>query len=158
MTNALLSDFQNGAGEYAPEPQIESYRLKQTGGRPRDISGVELCSAMSFVVGTPLWYEINVYRTVDRGFVVEVKMFTKGENERDMFRLFDAATPADVIETLETYEPSFDIDASSVRFGVEEISVAELSLSAAALRLRIEEARRQFNDLVGEILFQLDNA
>ncbi|MGF1544579.1 MAG: hypothetical protein ACFB00_08795 [Parvularculaceae bacterium] len=158
MPNVLASEIKNGANGFSADVEVVSYRLKQTGGRPRQFAGVEICSAMSYVVGPPLWYEINVYQTTEDAFVVEIRMFTKNENERDLFRVIDAVSLEDVFETLETYDPAQDVDASVLRFADDDANVAELSVSAAALRLRVEEARRQFRDLVGDILYQIESA
>lgn len=157
MNNALLSELQNHAEELQSAPPVHSFTLKQTGARPFEFSGTEICSAMSFVPGPPLWYEINVYQTTNRTFVVGVRMFTKSENESDVHRVMEAMSLEDVVGQLESYDPSFDIDASSLRIDDHSVSIAELSLAAITLRQRLEEARRQFKNLVGDILYELEN-
>lgn len=74
--------FESGAFE---NPELD-YRLRRTGARPLAFTGTELCSAMSYASGTPLWYEVNLYSTKQDSFVVDVRMFTKAENESDMHR------------------------------------------------------------------------
>lgn len=137
---------------------VMPYKLKQTGGRPVHFEGVELCSTMSYAPGTPLWYEINLYKSTEATFVLDIRMFTKSENERDNFRVFTAYSLADVFDILERYDAANDIDATSVDLQGDTMSIAQLSLSAASLRLRVEEARGQFRDLVGQLLYQLENA
>ncbi|MEM6413385.1 MAG: hypothetical protein AAF720_01870 [Pseudomonadota bacterium] len=157
MKNAVLTELQTQAEEFVAGPQVESFRLKQTGARSITFDGYELCSSMSYVVGPPLWYELNIYQTDSQGFLIGIKMFTKNEDEGDIHRVLEASSLDDVAHILENYDPAFDIDASSVRVDDDTISMAELSLAAVRLRQRIEEARRQFKDLVGEILYELDN-
>lgn len=157
MTNVVRPQSINGS-DPANEVEGHSFKLKQTGGRPVQFRGIELCSAMSYVPGTPLWYEINIYKTEESDFVTDVRMFTKDENERDVFRVERSYSLADVFDYLEKYDAANDVDASSVDLGSSHLSVANLSLSAASLRIRVEEARGQFRDLVGQILYQLEHA
>jgi hypothetical protein len=136
--------------------QIQTFNLRRSGKRPLSFKGTELCSAMSFTVGTPFWYEVNIFQKVDETFVVEIKIFTKSDNDRELFHAHEISTFSDVFEYLENYDPVCDVDAGPVDFAMRTKSIAEIGLQAAALRLKIDEARRQFGDLVGQILYALE--
>ncbi len=161
MKNVTLSDLTiPGPGHNASTfmEDIQTYNLRRTGKRPLNFKGTELCSAMSFTVGTPFWYEVNIYQKVDETFVVEIKMFAKNENDRELFRAKEISSFIDVFEYLENYQPAHDVDAGPMNFANSTKSVAEIGLQAAELRLKIEEARRQFGDLVGQILYALEES
>ncbi len=136
-------------------PSSHTFQLRRTGGRPVRFAGVELCTAMSFGPGAPFWYEVNIFRTHDQQFVVDVRHFTKRDGEQDRFSVFTTASFEDAIQVLETYEPAADIRVD-LPVDDESVPLAELGLHAASLRLKIGEARRQFRTLVGEILYELD--
>ena len=137
---------------------ITGYRLKRTGQRPYMFNGTELCNAMSYVPGTPFWYEINIYQNLNETFVVEIKMFTKSDNDREMFRVMEVSSLSDVFEKLENYQTAHDIEVPLVNFADTRKSVAEVGLQAAQIRLKMKEASRQFSDLVGQILFELEQS
>lgn len=153
MTTALETAYTDGQPAPA-QPSAAPQTLPRTGARPLRFNGVGLCMAMSYTPGQPLWYEINVYRTVDQTFVVDVRCFTTSEDEQDRFTVFEATTFDDVMEILESYEPASDL-RTSVDPSEESLSGAQLALAALALRTRIEEARRQYRGLVGQVLYEL---
>jgi hypothetical protein len=138
----------------APAP---SFTLRRTGERPLVFKGVEICSAMSYMPGTPLWYEINVYRTAADGFVANVRMFTKSDNDKDRFSAYEAASFDEAMFWLESYDPAEDIRAD-LPLDNSEVPVIELGLKAAAVRMRLAEAKRQYRDLLGEIFYALNDA
>ncbi len=143
----------------APAPatiQSSAFTLRRTGKRPIAFDGIELCMAMSYVPGTPFWYELNIYRTSVATFVVGIKFFTKDEGEKDIFRAFQAHTFDEVMSVLEGYDTSQDVRID-VQADDDTLSVAELTVKALGLRARLEEARRQFAGLVGQVLFELDS-
>lgn len=134
----------------------ENVKLRRTGSRAYKFTGTLLCTAMSYQPGHPFWYEISIYRKVSGAFVVAIKMFTRDENERDLFRVFTADGFDGLIDLLEGYDPTVDIDAIALDAPDGETATSLLALRGLGIRLRIEEARRQFGDLVGEILYELD--
>lgn len=134
----------------------ESVKLRRTGGRAIRFHGSLLCTAMSYQAGLPFWYEISIYRKTTGAFVVAVKMFTRSEDQRDLFRVYAAQEFEELVELLEGYDPTADIDAIELESTADDMSPSLLALKGLGIRLRIEEARRQFGDLVGEILYELD--
>jgi hypothetical protein len=129
--------------------------LRRTGERPLSFQGTEVCSAMSYMPGTPLWYEINVYRSAAESFVANVRMFTKSENDKDRFSAYEASSFDEAMFWLENYDPADDIRAD-LPLDSSEVPVIELGLKAAAVRMRLSEARRQYRDLLGEIFFAME--
>jgi hypothetical protein len=131
------------------------FTLRRSGGRPLSFAGVELCSAMSYEPGTPLWYEINVYRTASRTYVANVKMFSKSEDEKDRYAAHEADSFEEALYWLENYEPAGDIRAD-LPFDNPSVPVIELGIKAAVVSMKLSEARRQYRDLVGEVLYALE--
>ncbi|MCW2319059.1 hypothetical protein M2322_004628 [Rhodoblastus acidophilus] len=140
----------------ASAPAAERISLRSTGGRPRTFEGTLLCTSISFVAGNAFWYDISVYREVSGALVAAIKHYTRDEDGIDLFRVYDAADFEELTSVLENYEPAGDFDASTLGVDDPHISAGEVALRAAGLRLRIEEARRQYGDLVGEILYALE--
>lgn len=130
--------------------------LKRVGARPLSFSGSELCMGMSFTPGATFWDEVNVWRTAEQRFVVAVKTFFRDENETDQVRAWEFDDFDGAMAHLEGYDPAedirVDIDPSAA------MTLPELAAHALALRARAAEARRQFAALVGEILYDLDQA
>jgi hypothetical protein len=165
MTQDVVSNVKNlmpmaGLGHNADGglEMVQTFKLRRDGQRPFVFKGSELCSAMSYASGTPLWYEINIYQHVNESFPVEVKMFTKAENERDHFHLKVLSSLDGVFEYLENYNTEQDIDVAELALSGKGQAISKLALQAATLKLRMEEAKRQFDDIVGQILFELESA
>ncbi len=133
----------------------EIFHLRCTGSRSRIFTGSLMCSAISYVPGNAFWYEISLYSQVSGSYVVTIKRFTHDEEGIDLFRVFDADDMDSLVSTLEDYEPADDFDGSYLGLDDMTASANEIALRAVGLRLKIEEARRQYGDLVGEILYQL---
>jgi hypothetical protein len=159
MNFADRQAYDQMGGQMAPPAQLGQpglVTLKRVGARPLSFNGTELCMAMSFVPGAPFWYEVNVYRTDAQGFVVAIKQFFRDENETDFVRAWEFEDFDGAMAHLEAYDPAddirVDIDPSA------EMTLPELAAHALALRARAAEARRQFKALVGEILFDLEQA
>jgi hypothetical protein len=136
-------------------PENTTQRLRRSGKRDYAFTGLEICSSTSHGPGPSLWYEINLYRKPTGPYVVDVRFFSKSESMRDRFHAFDADSLDDVASVLESYEPAFDIEPD-VNPEDSDMPHALFVLKAAMLRIRIDEARRQFRDLVGDVLHQLD--
>jgi hypothetical protein len=153
--SAVLNN--TSANEYpmVDMPALNHVNLRRTGERPLSFQGVEICNAMSYTPGSPLWYEINVYRTVSESFVANVRMFSKSDNEKDRFSAYEASSFDEALFWLESYNPAEDIRAD-LPLDNTEISVVELGLKAAAIRIRLSEARRQYRDLLGEVFYAID--
>jgi len=142
-----------------PESLVEArpaqgFRIKRTGQRPLVFEGAELCMAMSFVPGTPSWYEINLYRTSAQGFVVAIRQFFKSEDERDRVRAWEFESFEAAVACLEGYDAGEDVRVE--RFPDEASGAADLAASAFSLRAQVEAARDQYAGLVGEILYELE--
>ncbi len=144
----------------APAPvdigdQGAEFVLRRTGARPVSFRGVQISSAMSFVVGTPLWYEINLYRLADQSFVVDVRMFTKSDDDPERFTVMHVGSFEEALSALEAYEPADDVRVT-VALDDPHASLADLTFQALALRARVEEARAQYRGLVSDVLADLE--
>ena len=134
---------------------VPTFRIKRPGARPLVFEGIELAMAMSFTPSLPYWYEINLYRTNDQRFVACVKQFFQSETEQDSVRAWDFDTLEQALDKLSHYDAGQDI-----RFQIDPslstLSAAELAAHALDLRARIQGARRHYESLVGEFLFELE--
>lgn len=149
-----LGDGQNPAGDF---PEATRYRLRRMGGRPLEFAGVELGMAMSFSPELPYWYEINLYRTTERTFVLAIRLFYQSESERDLVSASTHETLAEAIDALEAYDAAEDVRLT-LETATEHLSAAELAACAMELRARAKAARSHFAGLVGEFLHQMDVA
>ncbi|MEL6318840.1 MAG: hypothetical protein AAFR16_14505, partial [Pseudomonadota bacterium] len=132
--------------------------LRRTGAAPLTFVGGELAHAMSYTSGgAPFWYEVNVFRMQGAGFVGDVRMFAKRDGETDRFTVMVAESFDEVISFLENYDAAADV-AIDLDLDDQELSLAELTAKALGVRIKAEQARRQYRNLVGQMLFDLDQA
>jgi len=142
----------------ARSPQIMAdYRLKRHGQRPLTFRGAELGMAMSFDPDVPYWYEINLYRTSDRGFVVAIRQFFQSEDEHDIVKAWTFATLGDAIDHIESYDAGADVRLKTRRLSVQG-AAADMAAAALDLRAMVEAARGHYGNLVAEFLYDLDAA
>jgi hypothetical protein len=130
-------------------------KLRRTGQRPLVFEGVEVCSATTHAPGPSLWYEINLFRKKAGSIVIDVRFFSKTDAMKDRFATFFADDFDEVAHILESYQPAADVTAD-IPLDDDGIPTGEIALQAAVVRMRMDEAKRQFADLAGEILHQLD--
>ncbi len=133
----------------------KSYTLPRRGKRPLTFTGSELCMAMNFVAGCHSWYEVNIYRTTDKRFVLCLRQFFRDEDEQDTTRAWECETFGDLMDRLEAYDAADDVRVT-VFADDPKLSVAEMAAHALTLRAKAESARMHFGGLVGEILAELD--
>lgn len=133
----------------------KSYNIPRRGKRPLAFVGSELCMAMNFVAGCHSWYEINIYRTVEKSFVLAVRHFFRDEGEQDAVRAFECETFGEVMDKLEAYDAADDVRVM-VYADDPGLSVPEMAAHALNLRAKAQSARIQFGALVGEILHELE--
>jgi len=155
MMNVVSAEPQTQAPAAAATAQAKSFRLKRSGVRPKVFDGIEVCHSMSHELGTPFWYELNIYRTTSDEFVGEVKFFTKSDSQRDTFKTFTAFDTEGLMAKLEEYDPTADIEPNcSPKSQVTE-HAAKAALQVAELSVLMHEAKRQWDDVIGDILFQI---
>jgi hypothetical protein len=150
-----VEDF--GAPEMYPDTNAASAQvitLKRSGERPVRFKGFEICCASSHRVGPPFWYEINIFRTVDDRFFADVRLYQKSDAHKDRFTVFEAGSFDMALEALKSYDPLRDIAVEPFFDG--DVAPVEIALEAARLRLRIEEARQQYDGLIGDVLNQIE--
>ena len=149
-----LGDGQTQAGDFQDATR---HRLRRMGARPLEFAGIELGMAMSFSPDLPYWYEINLYHTVDRSFVLAIRLFYQSESERDLVSASTYETLAEAIDALEAYDAAEDVRLT-LEPTTDHLSAAELAACAMDLRARAKAARSHFAGLVGEFLHQMDVA
>ncbi len=128
--------------------------LKRSGMRPLAFDGVLIAEANSHCPGTTMWYEINIYRKDAGGFVAEVKLFLKAAEQKDAFRaqVFDDVSAMSA--WLESHDPA-DNAVVNIESAGGDVPLVVAALGAIRMRQAMEEARREYRYLVGELLFEL---
>lgn len=128
--------------------------LKRSGMRPLAFDGVLIAEANSHCPGTTMWYEINIYRKDAGGFVAEVKLFLKAAEQKDAFRaqVFDDVSAMSA--WLESHDPA-DNAVVNIETAGGDVPLVVAALGAIRMRQAMEEARREYRYLVGELLFEL---
>jgi hypothetical protein len=115
---------------------------------------VELCSATGHCGEGRLWHEINLWRTDEDRVVVDLRVFKKSPTEKDAFYIVEVDTLDEAAAWLEGFDPRQDV---AVDLPLDEpcVAMADLGIRAAALRLRLDEATRQYRAVLGDLLYAL---
>lgn len=157
MNNQMHATDQSGGGpDLAFVGSSTTYRLPQPGGRPNVFQGSELAMAMSFTPGLPFWYELNLYRTSDQGFVVAIRRFFQSEEETDWVKSWVFSSPHEALGHLESYDASVDVRVADIN--LEGSSPADLAAKALALKAEVDATRAHFAGLVGEMFAEIEAA
>ncbi|MFA8442744.1 hypothetical protein [Yoonia sp.] len=146
--------MQTGVAQFA-QPS-NSYQIKRAGGRPLRFDGSELAMAMSYTPAIPYWYEINLYRTTQQGFVAAIRLFHQAEDQQDTVRAWEAATLDEAIEQLITYDAAQDVPLG-VEFNLATAPASETGALALQLLAQISDVRQHYGSLIGEFLYDLEN-
>lgn len=140
-----------------PAPIMLDYRLKRHGQRPMTFRGTEIGMAMSFDPDVPFWYEVNLYRTADRSYVVAIRQFFQSEDERDVVKAWSFAALGDAIDHIERYDAGEDVRLKARQLPADGTAV-EMAATALDLRAKVETARAHYRGLVAEFLYDLETA
>lgn len=149
------------AGATAPPASVSApedgpwFTVKRSGKKPLRFRGVQLAEATSWRLGSPLWHEIALYRRTRGDVVAAVTVFKKAAQERDVFRAESFGSLEEAALFLEGYDPTGDLTPG---FDPDDPSLgaAQLALCAAGLRQRAEQTQRDYQALLGDLLYQLD--
>lgn len=145
-----------GDGTPGQEGALSHFRLRRLGARPLSFRGTELAMAMSFSPEIPYWYEINLYRTEAKDFVLGIKLYFQSSDERDVSQGWQVKSIDEAFDLLVGYDAGGDVRPG---MSFEDVGASPADLAAAAfdIRARVEAARRHFESLVGELLHDLDS-
>ena len=135
-------------------PAGSSQSLRRSGHRPLKFTGQQLAMVMSFQVGTPFWFEINLYRTSSQGFVIHNKLFYKSDDEIDHFSVIECDSFEGMMDQLENFDAAKLVRVTPPQ-NPAEMSLIELTATALEARAVAQEARRQYGELVGQLLHEL---
>jgi hypothetical protein len=137
-----------------PEPASQ-ITLQVNGTKPLKMRAELLAKGSSWSPDTPAWHELAFYRRDDAEVAVALKTFRNPGGEKGIYRAEVFRNLEEAMAWIETFDPTadlvVDLDASDRR-----LSATEIALRAAALRLRADAISRQFQALVGELLFAID--
>jgi hypothetical protein len=152
-----MDPHDQGPASQRPAQIMADFRLKRHGQRPLMFRGAELGMAMSFDPDVPYWYEVNLYRTADRTFVVAIRQFFQSEDERDVVKAWTFASLGDALDHIEGYDAGADVRLKSRQIPGNGAAV-DLAAAALDLRAQVEAARAHYRNLVAEFLYDLDAA
>jgi hypothetical protein len=128
--------------------------LKRSGMRPLAFDGTLIAEASSHTARTRMWYEINLYRSDAGGYIAEVKLYLKPIEQKDVFRAEAFADLASMTAWLEAHDPAHDavVDCETAD---GQVPLVVAALGAVKMRQAMDEARREYRYLVGELLYAL---
>lgn len=139
------------------QPEITSMiGLKRTGKRSLRFKGTLIAEAIGWALGASLWHEVNLYRNGRGQYVANIRVLKKSPGDRDIFHaeVFDSLGEAAAF--LEDYNPMADVGVD-LDPG-EDVDTADLVVRAVGLRQRREQARRDYDALIGDLFYQLDGS
>ncbi len=157
---AMLSEAQESFTSIGASPPLNivgprTISLRRTGERPFRFQGTELCSAIGWAQNITIWHEINLFRANTGKLIVDIRVFRKSPDEKDLFRVFELDTLEDAITLLENYDPTQDV-LVDLPLDDPSVSLATLSLQGVVLRQKIEQTRRQYDALLGDLLHEIE--
>lgn len=142
------------APEIAADSPLDWVTLRRSGKAPFRFKGKLFASSTSYYCGSRLWYEVNIFSKNSGGYVLDLRVFKKSDEDKDIFRVTSFDSMDDVFDYLENYDPTGDVaisfDASSV-----DTSTSDMTLKAVSLRQSIHEATKDYRSLVGDMLYEL---
>ncbi|WP_375382035.1 hypothetical protein [uncultured Sphingomonas sp.] len=127
--------------------------LKRTGQRSFAFNGQILGTVCGIDQVLPYWYEINVYRTVLGTYISDIRLFGKGAEATDLFRVTEHDAMDAVQNYLEHYDPSCDLPP--VRYDATSQSAAALTLRAIEVRAELQRIADHYHVTVGALLTAL---
>lgn len=138
-------------------PGRDVVTLRVAGSRPLRLHAQLIAEASSWTSGAPAWHEVAIYQRDEGDIVVALRTCTQPEGEGDVCHARQFVSLADAARWLGGFNPTADLltdlDASDRR-----LSGIEIALRAAALRQRADRIERQYNAMIGELLFRIDEA
>lgn len=131
--------------------------LRRSGQSPYRFKGDTIVESTGYYAGSRLWHEINIHKNSKGSYVLDLRVFKKRDDDKDVFRVKTFSTIDEVKSYLEAYNPSDDVkitfDSSD-----DALSTSQLTLHAVSLRQATSEAERDYHALVGDLLYQLESA
>lgn len=125
--------------------------LRRTGLRPLGFHGATIATVCGINVSLPYWYELNVHRTALGAYLSDIRLFRKGSDQADTFRVAEHADLDALIGHLEDYDPSGDLEtAPDMLEGTT--SNAALALATARLQLEVNRITEHYRSMVCQLL------
>lgn len=125
--------------------------LRRTGLRPLSFHGATIATVCGVNSALPYWYELNVHRTALGAYLSDIRLFRKGLDQADLFRVAEHADMDALIGHLEDYDPSGDLEAApDVLDGAT--SNALLALRTARLQIEVNRITEHYRSMVCQLL------
>lgn len=155
MNNPLQAMDQGATGgAFSSVGTATEHKLPQAGARPLVFNGSELAMAMSFTPDLPYWFEINLYHTEGQEFVVAIRKFFQSETETDYVNSWSFPKIEAAMAHIENYDPAVDVLIPEMN--LSDMTPAEMSAMALALKAEVESVRHHYAGLVGELFMEME--
>ena len=138
----------------AAQPAIER-TLRRTGRKPVRFEGWQLIEAAGSEARSPIWYDLNVYRTVADSIVVELVVRRHAVDDQDLFRVKTFEDLAAASAWLEAYRCADDVPIPAGLFAADT-ALPWAVLHAVQLRQRIDRIETDYHALLSEVFAALD--
>ncbi len=125
--------------------------LRRTGLRPYALQGTTIATVSGITPALPFWYELNIHETAANTFVSDIRLFHKGCDHADLFRVEEHTDLDALFAHLEEYDPSDDL-VPPAEMLTPSTSNAALALGTARLQMQINQITEHYWALVGTLL------
>ena len=125
--------------------------LRRTGLRPFAFSGVTVATVCGVTPALPYWYELNVHRSATGSYVSDIRLFRKGSDQPDLFRVAEHADLDATVGHLEGYDPAGDLELAADLLD-DAPSNAALALRAAKLQIEVNRITEHYRSMVCQLL------
>jgi hypothetical protein len=133
------------------------HTLRRTGRKPVRFEGWQLVEAIGAHGNRDIWHDLNIYRTVKGGIVVELIIRRASADQQDLSRVKVFADLAAAADWLEAYRPAEDVPIPA-GLGVFDTALPWAVLQAVQLRQRIDRVDTDYHALLSEVFAALDLA
>lgn len=131
-----------------------TYTLRRTGRKPVRFEGWQLIEATGADRAKSVWHELNVYRTVDNTFVIELTTRRRLPEEQDKACVKSFPDLAAAAVWLENYRPADDVPVPPGL--TAEAALPWAVLQAVQLRQCISRVVLDYQTLLSEVFAALD--
>ncbi len=132
-----------------------TYTLRRTGRKALRFEGWQLIEAVGTARDRHVWHDLNVFRTLGGGVVVELIVHNDDPDQPDIGRVETFADLAAAAAWLESYPVAADVPVPG-SLGTLDTALPWAMLHAAQLRQRLAGIELDYRALLSEVFAALD--
>ena len=115
----------------------------------------ELAFANSYIVSLPVWYEINLWLSDEKNYVLNIRRFEKSSDQEDTHVVIVSPSQDKVFEAIERYDPLRDL---AVNIDLSpDMPMAEIAMHRLSLYWDMEITRRQYVSAVNDLFKSIED-